>query len=464
MSSVPPLTDPGLRIHIVGIGGAGMSAIATVLAEMGHRVSGSDAASSPTLDGLRRIGVDARGGHAAANLGPDTDMVSISTAVGPDNPEVLEAVRRGVPVLRRGEILAAICAIRPTIAVSGTHGKTTTSSLLAELLTEAGADPGFVIGAKVASLGTAARWGGGDLFVVEADESDGSAFQLPRHAAVVTNVEPDHLEHHGGFEVLRERFEGFVDDTVGPVVICADDPVAARIAASRRPGGVVRTYGRSPAADYRIDDLATDRDGVTWTLWRDGERLGEVRLALPGAHNAANATAAIAVAIECGVDPATAIAGVARHRGVARRFERRGEARGVTFVDDYAHLPSEVAAALAAARGGGWRRVVCTFQPHRYSRTAALWPTFSDAFGDADLLIVTGIYTAGEPARPGITGDLVLRAVLDSHPHRAAAYLPTLDDVVEYLATQLRPGDLCLTLGAGDLTTVPTRILERWGS
>ena len=460
--SCPPLSPPGLRIHIVGIGGAGMSAIATVLAEMGHVISGSDAAPSATLDRLVAHGLDARVGHAAANLPRDTDLVSISTAIDATNPEVVAANRSGIPVLRRGELLAAICATRSTIAVSGTHGKTTTSSLVAEVLTHAGVDPGFLIGAQVASLGTSARWGAGDLFVVEADESDGSAFQLPRRAAVVTNVEPDHLDHHGGFEVLRERFEGFVDGTDGTVLLCADDPVAAEIAATRGGRALVRTYGFAAGADYRIEDLVTDRDGARWVLWHHTERLGVVRLALPGAHNATNATAAIAIAVESGIDPATAIAGIADHRGVARRFERRGEARGVTFIDDYAHLPSEVAAALAAARGGGWRRVVCTFQPHRFSRTAALWPTFADAFADADLLVVTGIYTAGEQPRPGITGDLVLRAVLDAHPHRSAAYMPTLDDVEDYLAARLRPGDLCITLGAGDLTTIPTRLLDRW--
>ena len=351
-----------LRIHLVGIGGAGMSAIATVLVEMGHRVSGSDAVPSATLDRLAAAGVTTSIGHRASNVSGLLDLVAVSTAVPPNNPEVLEAVRRAIPVLRRAELLAAICGLRDTIAVAGTHGKTTTSSLLAEVLVAAGRDPGFVIGAEVRSLARAAHWGSGRDFVVEADESDGSAFELPRSSAIVTNVEPDHLEHHGGFNRLREAFEGFVAETPGIVVLCADDPVVAELAARRRPAPAVRTYGQAAGADYRMVDVATGRAGVSWRIERNGSVLAEARMALPGVHNAANATAAVVMATELGVNSRQAAAALATDRGVARRFELRGEARGVTFIDDYAHLPSEVAAALAAAASGSWDRVVVVFR------------------------------------------------------------------------------------------------------
>jgi UDP-N-acetylmuramate--alanine ligase len=451
------------HVHVVAIGGAGMSAIATVLAQSGHHVSGSDAAPSAVLDRLVAVGIDAHVGHDAAHLGPDVELVAVSTAVPADNPEVVAARRRGLPVLRRAEVLAAMCASRRTIAVAGTHGKTTTSSILAEVLTGVGIDCGFVIGAQVASLGVAARAGTDPLFVVEADESDGSAFVLPRAGAIVTNVEPDHLEHHGGFAQLRERFAVFVAETPPPVVLCADDPVAGELAAGL-PAGDRRTYGTDPAADYLMVDLEHGRDRVAWTIRRDGVELGRAELARPGLHNARNATAAVAMAIELGAAPGEAVGALATHRGVARRFEHRGAARGVTFVDDYAHLPSEVAAALAAAAGGGWGRVVCVFQPHRYSRTEALGRSFADAFVDADHLVLTGIYAAGEAPRPGVTGRLVADAVVAAHPEADVAYCETLAEAADHLDAELRPGDLCLTLGAGDLTTLPDVLLGRWGA
>ncbi|MCC6225618.1 MAG: UDP-N-acetylmuramate--L-alanine ligase [Microthrixaceae bacterium] len=460
MNPARPVVDLGAsrRIHIVGVGGAGMSAIATVLVEMGHRVSGSDAVASSTLDGLGAIGVDAALGHYPANLAEDVDFVAVSTAIASDNPEVAEARRRGVPVLRRAELLAAICAERETIAVSGTHGKTTTSSLLAEVLRGLGRDVGYLVGAKIASLGGAAAWGSDALFVVEADESDGSAFELPRHAAVLTNVEPDHLEHHGDFRALVGSFADFIDSTPGPVVLCVDDPLLAGWARPDR-----WTYGSTDRARVVVADVAPEPLGISWEVRIDGEALGRARLARPGVHNALNATAAIAMAAAMGEDPVAAIEAVSAHRGVARRFEPRGRARGVTFVDDYAHLPTEVAAALAAAAGGGWKRVVAVFQPHRYSRTEALGAEFADSFDDADVLVVTDVYSAGEPPRPGVSGHSVLDPVLSAHPGRRAHHVANLDELEELLDGLLRPGDLCLTLGAGDLTTMPTRLVGRWG-
>jgi len=448
------LSSP-VAVHVVGIGGAGMSAIATVLAAMGHTVSGSDLKSSASLERLRSLGVSVTVGHDAANLPEHLDAVTISTAVPASNPEVRAAHERGIPVLRRAESLAAIAATRRTIAVAGTHGKTTTSSMLALVLGEAGLHPSFIIGGEVNEIGTGAVWDeDGVVFVVEADESDGTFLEIPRHAAVVTNVEPDHLEHYGGFEPLREAFARFLAETPGPRVVCADDRHAARLAAE--VGAV--TYGEAGDARYQLRDLDCARSGSSFTMWRDDEVLGDVHLPIAGAHNARNAAGAITLALELGAPFDAARRALARYAGVARRFEHRGEVGGITFIDDYAHLPTEVAAALAAARSGGWDRIVCVFQPHRYSRTAALWPEFAGAFRDADVLAVTDIYAAGEAPRPGVSGQLVAHAVLDAHPWRRLAYLPRRTDVVAYLGQELRRGDLCLTLGAGDLTSLPDEV------
>ncbi|HKY14169.1 MAG TPA: UDP-N-acetylmuramate--L-alanine ligase [Microthrixaceae bacterium] len=452
-----------MRVHVVGVGGAGMSAIAAVLVGMGHQVSGSDLRDTPALDRLRELGVRVEIGHDAAHLG-DAELVTISTAVPATNPEVVAANEAGRPVLRRAEMLASICATRSTVAVAGTHGKTTTSSLLALALRGAGLDPSFIIGGEVPDLDGGAHWGEADLFVVEADESDGTFLELSRHSAIVTNLEPDHLEHYGGFDGLVAAFEQFVVDTPGPVVISADDPLASQLAArvGDSVGRAVVTYGTDEGSDHRIEALEVDRHGSRWTVRGPGGSV-EVNLPMPGEHNARNATAAIAMAVELGADLAAAVDALASYRGIARRFEPRGSARGVEFVDDYAHLPTEVRAALATARRGGYRRVVCVFQPHRYSRTEALWRSFADAFDDAEVLVVTDVYSSGEPPRPGITGKLILDAVLDARPHRRAVYLPRREDLVAHLPGMLRPGDLCLTLGAGDLTTLPSALIARLG-
>ncbi len=445
------------RIHVVGVGGAGMSAIAAVLATMGHQVSGSDLKDSTGLARLRALGVRVEVGHDAAHLG-DAEIVTVSTAIPAHNPEVVAARERGIPVWRRSEALAAISSSRRTLAVAGTHGKTTTSSMLALVMRTAGLDPSFIIGGEVNEIGGGAHWGAADWFVVEADESDGTFLDLPRHGAIVTNVEPDHLEHYGGFEPLLAAFDRFVAETPGPVVICLDDPLAADLAA--RAEGRAITYGTAADADYRMDDLVVDRTGASWRLHHGGVELARLELPLPGAHNARNATGAAALALEVGASIEAVTDALSRYGGVARRYEFRGEAAGVTFVDDYAHLPTEVLAVLDTATAGGFRRVVAVFQPHRYSRTEALWRTFADAFVDADVLVVTDIYSSGETPRPGVTGMLVADAVLDAHPFGRVVYLPRRDDLVAFVPRLLRDGDLCITLGAGDLTSLPTVWLE----
>ena len=444
------------RIHVVGAGGAGMSAIATVLVAMGHRVSGSDLKGSSRLDHLRSLGVRVEVGHRPENVG-DADVVAVSTAVPASNPEVVAARSAGVPVIRRAEVLAAIAATRRSAGVAGTHGKTTTSSMLALVLVEAGLRPSFLIGGHLNEIGSGAVWDDGEWLVVEADESDGTFLELPLEAAVVTSVEPDHLDHYGGsFDAQVEAYGRFLAGTPGLRVVCADDPEAARLAG--RHGAV--TYGTSEGADYRMTGVEGGRSRVRFGVEHAGRQLGVVELPVPGLHNARNACAALVAGLGIGASFEAAAAALGRFGGVARRFQFRGERDGVTFVDDYAHLPGEVRAALAAARDGGWRRVVCVFQPHRYSRTASLAGQFADAFGDADLLVLTDVHAAGEAPRPGVTGELVLDAVLDARPSSRVAYLPSRHDLVPYLRLVLRPGDVCLTLGAGDITLLAGELLR----
>jgi UDP-N-acetylmuramate--alanine ligase len=444
------------RVHVTNAGGAGMSAVATLLAETGHLVTGHDPVDgSPFAAALADLGVTVTTGEPGPL--PATDAVVVSTATPDDHPHLVAARAAGLPVVHRAPVLAALSARRQTVAVAGTHGKTTTSALLATLLSEAGAQPGWVVGAAVAGLGRAAAWGGAGPLVVEADESDGTFLALDAHAAVVTNVEPDHLEHWGSEEALRAAFEQFVAALRGPAVLCADDPGSAALASHAHEPV---TYGTDDGSDYVIEDAATEGTGVRFTLLHGGERVSVLVPAAPGLHNARNAAGALAVAHRLGVPLSDAARALGAFRGVARRFEVRGEAAGVVVVDSYDHLPTEVAAALDAARAGRWARVVCCFQPHRFSRIEGLGRSFADCFEGADLLAITDIYPAGEEPRPGVTGKLVVDAVLDAHPWRHVAWLPRLDDVVGWLAAVLRPGDLCLTLGAGDLTTVPDRVLD----
>jgi UDP-N-acetylmuramate--alanine ligase len=442
------------RIHVVGAGGSGMSAIAGVLLSMGHDVSGSDAAPSTVLDRLAAAGARVHAGHEPASV-QGAEVVMVSTAIPADDAEVLAARAAGIPVLRRAEALAAICAVRRTLAVSGTHGKTTTTAMLALALREAGVAPSFIVGGDIGGLGTGSAWDDGEWFVVEADESDGTFVELGAHGVIVTNVEPDHLDHWGSFDALRAAFRRFVAEADGPRVVCLDDAGAAALAAEVE--GCV-TYGTTEGADHRITDVVTDRDGVRFRV--DGR---DVAVPVPGLHNARNATAVLALCAELGLDLDAVVRALGSFAGVGRRFERRGEASGITFVDSYDHLPTEVAAVLAAARAGGWGRVVCVFQPHRFTRTAALWRDFADAFVDADVLAVTAVYAAGQAPIEGVSGKLIVDAVLDAHPRARVAWLPERDALRRWLVSELRPGDLCLTLGAGDLTTLPDELLRSLG-
>jgi UDP-N-acetylmuramate--alanine ligase len=456
----PFVLDAPTNVHIVGVGGAGMSAIALVLAGMGHRVSGSDLKESPGLDRLRLVGVDVRVGHAPGNVPTDTDAVVISTAVPHGNVEVRAAHDAGIPVLRRAEVLAAIVATTRGIAVAGVHGKTTTSSMLALVLRGAGTHPSFIIGGELNEVGTNAAYDDGEWMVVEADESDGTFLELGVEAAIVTNVEPDHLDHYGDFDTMIRAFAEFLARVPGPRIVCADDPILRTIVAER-PGPT--TYGWSADADYRISDYVPGRVGSRYTLHRGDDVLGEIALPVPGRHNALNAAGAAAMATELGLAFDDIARALGAFGGVARRFQFRGEVAGATLVDDYAHLPGEIVQAIRAARESGWPRVVVAFQPHRYSRTGRLWREFADAFDGADQLILTDIYSAGEAPVPGVSGRLVLRAVLDAHPALPVAYFPRRTELADRIPAYLRPGDLLLTLGAGDLTTLPDELAPRPG-
>lgn len=443
------------RIHIVGVGGAAMSAIATVLAAMGHRVSGSDLKASSRLDSLRALGVEVHIGHSADRIG-DAQVVARSTAIPDTNPEVVAARGRSVPVVSRADVMAALAASRRTVAVAGTKGKTTTTSMLALIMVEAGFHPSFIVGGSLNEAGTSAVWDSGDWFVVEADESDGTFIELGAEAVIVTNVEPDHLDFYGTQDALVAAFDRFVMAAGGQRLVCADDVAAAALAG--RTGAA--TYGVSPDADWRLGDIVPGRAGIAFSVSHRGRAVASLNLAVPGIHNARNAVAALAMAVSLGAPAQAAVRALERFGGVARRYQFRGEAAGVSFIDDYAHLPTAAAAVLATARDGGWKRVIAVFQPHRYSRTAALWRSFADAFVDADLLVVTDVYPEGEAARPGVSGKLIVDAVLDAHPTARVAWMPARSEVISYLSTRLRPGDVCLTLGAGDITSLPDDLIR----
>ena len=440
------------HVHIIGIGGSGMAAIAEVLHGMGHRVSGSDLSASGAFDRLVELGVEAVCGHEAANVG-DPDIVARSTAIPDSNVEVQEVLSRGGTVLRRAELLGAMTSMRKTAAVAGTHGKTTTSSMLAVIARQANVEPSFIIGGEVTELGTGAAWGVGDWFVVEADESDGTFLELGHTIGLVTNVEPDHLEYYGNEANMRAAFADFVAAS-RVAVVCADDPGAQGLAMSSN----VVTYGTSPDATYAMADIERSSQATTFDLYRTGVLLGRLRVPMPGIHNARNATGATAAAMEMGLPFRAAQAAMANFGGVGRRFDPRGTAAGVTFIDDYAHLPTEVMAALDAAVDTRHERVVAVFQPHRYSRTEALWEEFEGVFDAADVVVVTDIYSAGEKPREGISGVLIVEAIERKADHPTIVYHADRATLPERVGAELRPGDLCLTLGAGDLVTLPDEV------
>ena len=466
------------RAHLVGVGGAGMSGIARILADRGFAVSGSDARDSPMLAGLAARGVLTAVGHDAANLellpGGPTAVV-VSTAVRPDNPEVLGARAGQIPVVRRADALAALMTGYRGVCIAGTHGKTSTTSMLTVALQQAGLDPSFAIGGELTASGLGAHHGAGDIFIAESDESDGSFLSFAPHGAVVTNLEPDHLDHHGTAQAYTAVFDQFVDriEPGGFLVVCADDPGSATLASRTRLRRVI-TYGRDGSATVRLvdhragvsaDELSAGADPAVVVL-ADGREF-ELRLSVPGDHMLLNAVAALAVGVELGVDPQALVDGLAAYTGVRRRFELKGVAAGITVYDDYAHHPTEVAAQIAAARGvldsaaagdvyaGG--RLVVVFQPHLYSRTATFADAFGRALGAADLAIVLDVYGAREDPQPGVSGELIAAAV----PAGGAEvlYHPERSSSSAFVAGVLRPADIVITMGAGDVTAIGPELL-----
>ena len=443
--------------HLIGIGGSGMSGLARLLLEAGHQVQGSDRKASPRLDTLRQLGARIFVGHAGPNL-DGAERVVVSTAIGPNNPELVEARRRGLPVEHRAAVLAQVLAGRRLVAVSGTHGKTTTTAMAAWVLQEAGLEPGFAVGAEVAQLGGSARLGRGPV-VAEVDESDGSFLRFHPEVAVVTNVEADHLEHYGSFDRIGAAFRRFVSQVRpgGLVITCGDDPTA-RALAQEVPRAV--TYGVERQGDLWAEEITLEAEGSRFlAVHREEGPLGLVTLGVPGRHNIANALAVIAVARFLELPFEAVVRALATFRGAARRFETVAEVGGVRVIDDYAHHPTEIRATLAAARPPEGRLVV-VFQPHRYTRTQRLADVFAQAFRAADLLFLTEIYAADEAPIPGVTGEGLARLIQAHHPG-PVIFEAEREDLVERLLEVLQPGDWLLTLGAGDVHTVGRAVAER---
>jgi UDP-N-acetylmuramate--alanine ligase len=455
------------RVHFTGIGGAGMSGIARIMLARGIAVSGSDAMPSVLVDDLRAHGARVHIGHASANLGDlgAGDTLVLSSAIRADNPELVEATRRGMRIMHRAAALASVMAGRRVIAVAGTHGKTTTTSMLTTVLRGVGADPGYVIGGILNETGLGAEDGAGPDFVAEADESDGSFLLLSPDMAIITNVEADHLDNYGSLAEIEAAFAAFGSRVSGPVLTCADDPGAEAVAARLDPDRV-RRYGESDAAAYRLGDIRAQGLAVSFTVTADhspfGAIVAQMTVHVPGRHNALNATAAFAAAVELGLAPTRAAAALAGYRGARRRMELKGEADGVRVFDSYAHHPTELTADLRAARdivtagSGEASRVIAIFQPHLYSRTRIFAADFGTALGLADEAIVLDVYAAREDPEPGVTGELVADAV----PGGRARFLPDRTQAAPMIARIAEPGDVVLTMGAGDVTALGPQLVE----
>jgi UDP-N-acetylmuramate--alanine ligase len=444
-------------IHFVGIGGIGMSGIAEILHNMGYRVQGSDIAESANVRRLKSLGIRVEIGHAAENL-VAAQAVVVSSAVRPDNPEIVAARARMIPVVRRAEMLGELMRLKWSIAIAGTHGKTTTTSLIGAVLDEAGFDPTVINGGIINAYGTNARLGEGDWMVVEADESDGTFTKLHASIAVVTNIDPEHLDHYRDFEALQRGFESFIANIpfYGFVALCIDHPVVQTMIAKLSERRVV-TYGLSPQADIRAVNVDLGRDGARYDVviaerGRGTSRtLTGVYLPMFGVHNVQNSLAAVAVAEELHLGDAVVLKALARFGGVKRRFTKVGEGIGVTVIDDYAHHPVEIAAVLTAARGTTAGRVIAVVQPHRYTRVANLFEQFCTCFNDADIVLVADIYPAGETPIEGVDRDALV-AGLRAHGHRHADPLNAPEDLAATIYDLAKPGDFVVCLGAGSIT------------
>ena len=441
------------RVHLIGIGGSGMSGIAEVLLSISYAVSGSDLRTSPVVERLRKLGATVYEGHRAENVA-GAHVVVVSSAVASDNVEVVEAHRLKIPVIPRAEMLAELMRLKFGIAVAGAHGKTTTTSMVASVLGAAGLDPTFVVGGRVNHAGSNARVGQSEYMVVEADESDRSFLLLAPVIAVVTTIDREHLDQYKSLEEIQDAFLQFVNRVpfYGEVVLCLDEPnVQAILPRVRRP---VITYGTSSQADLQISEVQLQGLSSEFRLRYRGEDLGIFKLpSPPGIHNVRNAAAAAAVALALNVPADLIRAGLAHFAGVGRRFEIKGVYNGVALIDDYGHHPAEIRATLEAARGCGYKRLLVLFQPHRYTRTQQLWDDFCQSFNDADVLVITDIYAAGEAPIEGVTAER-LAAGISSAGHKSVVYSSTLQGGIEFMLREARTGDAVLTIGAGSVGRV----------
>ena len=457
--SVSTLLPPGLGpLHFIGIGGIGMSGIAEILLDAGFRVQGSDAKGSAITERLASLGAVIHVGHDAANIG-EAAVIVASTAIKPSNPEMAEAVARGLPVVRRAEMLAELMRLRRTISVAGTHGKTTTTTMMAAMLDAGGFDPTVVNGGVLHAYGSNAKPGTGDWMVVEADESDGSFNLLPTHIAVVTNIDPEHMEHWHSFEALKAGFDAFVNRIpfYGLAVLCIDHPEVAALAARVKNRRIV-SFGFSDAADLQAKDLTFEKGQAQFSIrvkqGANSRIIESLVLPMPGDHNVSNALSAVAVGLELGMSDADIRAALAGFQGVSRRFTRVGEVAGVTIIDDYGHHPVEIAAVIKAARQtvGEGARVIAVHQPHKYSRLQSLFDGFTTCFDGADVVGIAEVYAAGESPIPGADRDSLVAAI-QAHGHKNAHGLQSEGDLLALVRAQTQPGDIVVCLGAGTIST-----------
>jgi len=447
------------HLHFIGIGGIGMSGIAEVLLNLGYEVSGSDLRLSPITERLAALGARISEGHRAENVA-GAKAVVISSAVKEDNPEVQQARKQQIPVIPRGELLAELMRLKYGIAVAGSHGKTTTTSILATLLSHAQLDPTVVVGGRVGTMGGSnARVGHSDFLLVESDESDGSFLKLAPILAIITNIDREHLDHYHSFENVLRAFTDFANKVpfYGATILCLDDENVQSILPDIKRRTI--TYGRSAQADLVVGEPALVEGASEFRLEHRGENLGHFRLNVPGTHNVLNAAAAVATCLELGVGVEKIREALARYRGVDRRFQRVGEARGITVVDDYGHHPTEIRATLATARETGCRRILVLFQPHRYTRTRLLMDEFGKAFHQADSVFLTDIYAASEKPIEGVTAEALAQRIRE-YGHRSVSYVGSLDEGIEAILAEAKPGDLILTLGAGTVSKAAGRLIE----
>ena len=453
------------KFHFIGIGGAGMSALAKILIESGLEVSGSDAKDSPTLDMLKSLGARVFVGHKAKNIlddkGNPVDAIVCSSAIPADNPEIIAASKFKIPKLHRSDINAWLLNSRKGIAVAGSHGKTTTTSMIGYVLHNADIDPTIIIGGESTDLGTGAILGKSDWLVSEADESDGSFVTLKPKISVVTNIEDDHLDHYGTMERIRAAFKIFIeniDRETGCAVLCFDNENLRELA--KNIDRKIISYAIDNDADFTAKNIRTTTKGINFVVFNRGKVLGKVQLAIYGRHNILNALATIATALEVGISFEEIAAGLSNFHGAKRRFQAKGRVRNILIVDDYAHHPTEIAATLKAARETKPHKVICIFQPHRYSRTQLLLKEFGSAFKEADMLVLTDIYSAGEEKISGVSGESILKEVL-SATNQAVSYIPRREDIAAAVKDQLSPGDLVITMGAGDIYKTGEELLEQ---